>query len=103
MKYILLFIATVILAACQTPTPTPAARPLRVIMQPTATPTATATPLHVCTVTAQALTVRACGAVTCQAVGWLGQGEIVTTTQVISGWIPAGAGWVNSKFCQEVK
>ena len=86
-----------------------------VTAQPTATITAhapqpermvtrsTVTPVRSCAVTADVLTVRECGDVQCAAIGWLTQGEVITTTQPISGWVWTGAGFINSSFCKEVK
>ena len=82
------------------PTPTIAALPARLVQRVQVTPTIA---VHRCTVTADVLTVRSCGGVQCAAIDWLMAGEVVTTTQVISGWVFTGGGWVNSKFCEEVK
>ena len=63
----------------------------------------TVTPIRSCAVTAEALTVRTCGDVQCAAIGWLTQGEVITTTQIISGWVWTGAGFINSSYCKEKK
>lgn len=63
----------------------------------------TVTPIRQCAVTAEVLTVRKCGDVQCAAIGWLTQGEVITTTQPISGWVWTGAGYINSSFCKEKK
>ena len=63
----------------------------------------TVTPVRQCAVTAEVLTVRECGDVQCAAIGWLTQGEVITTTQIISGWIWIGDGFINSSYCQEKK
>ena len=63
----------------------------------------TVTPVRSCAVTADVLTVRTCGNVQCAAIGWLTQGEIITTTQPISGWVWTGAGFINSSYCKEKK
>lgn len=91
--------------ACQSQA-LPAATPAPTVQAPAryvqrVTPTAQA--LHTCEVTATSLTVRECGDVTCLAVDWLTQGEVITTTQVISGWVWTGAGFINSSYCKEVK
>lgn len=56
-----------------------------------------------CVVTSEALNVRACGGVECAAIGWLRMGEVVTSTQVITGWVYTGGGWINSVYCKERK
>ena len=61
----------------------------------------TVTPIRSCAVTAEALTVRTCGDVQCAAIGWLRMGEVITTTQTISGWVWMGTGFINSVFCEE--
>jgi hypothetical protein len=82
------------------PTATIAVLPARLIARVTATPTIA---VHQCAVSAEVLTVRDCAGVQCAAIDWLEQGEIVTTTQQISGWVWTGKGFINSKFCEEVK
>lgn len=82
-----------------TPTVTLQAQSERMVQR--ITPTVRA--LHTCEVTADVLTVRACGDVTCLALDWLDKGEIVTTTQPITGWVWTGGGFINSVFCKEVK
>ena len=110
MKLTVLILCAAILAACANvplpatqvaqPTVTVTVQPERMVARVTVTPTIA---VHECAVTADVLTVRTCGGVQCAAIDWLMAGEVVTTTQVISGWIWTGGGWVNSKFCEEVK
>lgn len=95
------------LAAMPSQTPAPAATPAATaVMQriTVMTPTPTATPVPtVCTVSAEALNVRACPGVSCAVVAWLTAGESITTTQPITAWIYTPAGWVNSNFLECAK
>ena len=91
-----------------TPTATQAAQPTATITAHSPMPErmvtrSTVTPVRQCAVTAEALTVRTCGDVQCAAIGWLTQGEVITTTQIISGWVWTGAGFINSSYCKEKK
>ena len=114
MKLTVLILCAAMIACQSTAIVTPATQ----VTQPTATLAAqvTAQPaqpermvarstvtLRQCAVTADVLTVRTCAGVQCAAIDWLTAGEVVTTTQQISGWVFTGGGWVNSKFCEEVK
>ena len=103
--------------ACRVNVPITATVTPEVTAQPTATATIaavrperlfqrvtpTARPLHQCAVSAEVLTVRTCGKVECAAIGWLHQGEVITTSSTITGWVWMGQGWINSAFCKEIK
>lgn len=109
MTRIIALLVLAALACANVPiTPTVTAQPTATITAHPAQPErmvqrSTVTPIRSCAVTAEVLTVRTCGDVQCAAIGWLTQGEIVTTTQIISGWVWTGAGWINSVFCKEQK
>ena len=76
-----------------------AVRPERMVQRVTPT----ARPIHECAVTADVLTVRTCGSVECAAIDWLKQGEVITASSTITGWVWIGHGWINSAYCKEIK
>lgn len=59
----------------------------------------TATPaLQVCRVTAEALNVRECPALSCPAVAWLRDGEMVQPFTRAGGWLQVAAGWIHGDY-----
>lgn len=68
-----------------------------------ASPSPTATPAT-CTVTAEALHLRACAGTHCTVLDWLEQGEELTLLDTGNDWIQVQTqtgetGWVKAKFC----
>ena len=71
--------------------------PSQVSPSPTATPT-------ICTVTADALHLRACAGTHCTVLDWLEQGEELTILATNADWIQVQTqtgkmGWVKGKYC----
>lgn len=92
-----LLAAFLLIAACVVSAPTappPQAREALAVAQLEASPAPT--PVRVCTVTADALNVRACGSISCPVLAWLRAGESVTQLA------PPEAGWIQIKTQEEV-
>lgn len=70
--------------------------------QPTQAPaTASPTPGQTCVVTAQALNVRTCPALSCDVIGWLQAGQAVEVANVANSWAALTAGgWANLNYLQ---
>jgi len=114
MKYKTLILLPLLLLACTlsasgTPLPQDGRGALVATVKPTEQQTASPAP-QVCQVKngAGALNLRACGATSCPVVIALREGETLTQTQTVDGWLAvetAGGlrGWVNSKYCEVMK
>lgn len=108
-KYMFLGLAFVLVMACsltdvQSRSNTGTSAQLLFTKQPLSTHVPTSTPTATtCTVTAQHLNVRACGATTCAVLDTLDNGDRITVI-TLGDWYEVqtatGAAWLNSKYCK---